>query len=96
MKEPTMEEVLNLVEFKRNLRGKLYVLDVKVSIAGSVWGHVAGDVNGSVWGRVEGSVEGTIGGRQWEFVETPKEKAIRLIRERRYEEAIMALEEDER
>ena len=95
MKEPTMEEVLNLVEFKRNLRGKLYVLDVKVSIAGSVWGHVAGDVNGSVWGRVEGSVEGTIGGRQWEFVETPKEKAIRLIRERRYEEAIMALEESE-
>ena len=95
MKEPTMEEVLNLVEFKRNLRGKLYVLDVKVSIAGSVWGHVAGDVNGSVWGRVEGRVEGTIGGREWEFVETPKEKIIRLIREGRGEEAIVALEESE-
>ena len=95
MEKPTMEEVLNLVEFKRNLRGKLYVLDVKVSIAGSVWGHVAGDVNGSVCGRVEGTVEGTIGGRQWEFVETPKEKAIRLIREGRGEEAIKALEESE-
>jgi hypothetical protein len=95
MKEPTMKEVLALVDFQRNLRGKLYVLDVKVSIAGSVWGHVAGDVNGSVWGRVEGTVEGTISGRQWEFVETPKEKAIRLIREGKGEEAIMALEESE-
>ena len=95
MKEPTMEEVLNLVEFKRNPRGKLYVLDVKVSIAGSVWGHVAGDVNGSVCGRVEGTVEGTIGGRQWEFVETPKEKAIRLIREGKGYEAIKLLEEAE-
>lgn len=95
MKEPTMEEVLNLVEFKRNLRGNLYVLDVKVSIAGSVWGHVAGDVNGSVWGSVEGTVEGTIGGRDWQFVETPKEKIIRLIREGRGEEAIAVLQESE-
>jgi hypothetical protein len=95
MKEPTMEEVLNLVDFQRNHRGKLYVLDVKVSIAGSVWGHVAGDVNGSVCGRVEGTVEGTIEGRKWQFVETPKEKAIRLIRERRYEEAIAVLQESE-
>jgi hypothetical protein len=95
MKEPTIEEMLNLVEFKRNPRGKLYVLDVKVSVSGSVFGHVYGDVNGSVWGRVEGRVEGTIGGRGWQFVETPKEKAIRLIREGKGEEAIVVLEESE-
>ena len=93
MKEPTMGEVLALVDFQRNVHGRLYVRTVKVSVEGSVWGHVRGDVNGSVWGDVEGTVEGTISGRQWEFVETPKEKAIRLIREGKSEEAIITLEE---
>jgi len=93
MKEPTMEEVLELVDFRRNVHGKLYVLDVKGSVVGEVWGSVHGDVHGSVWGDVEDIVQGTIGGRQWEFVETPKEKAIRLIREGKGEEAIKLLEE---
>ena len=79
MKEPTMEEVLKLVTFDRDEDGELFVRSVA----------------GSVWGSVGGTVEGTIGGREWEFVETPEEKAIRLIRERLYEEEIMALEEDE-
>ena len=94
MEEPTMEEVLELVDFQRNVHGRLYVRTVKVSVEGSVWGHVNGDVNGCIYGDVEGTVEGTISGREWRFVETPKEKAIRLIRRRRYEEAIMALEEE--
>jgi len=93
MKEPTMEEVLELVDFQRNVHGRLCVRTVKVSVEGSVWGHVHGDVNGSVWGDVEGTVEGTISGRQWQFAETPKEKAIRLIREGKSEEAIITLEE---
>jgi hypothetical protein len=93
MKEPTMEEVLELVEFRRNAFGKLYVNAVKVSVEGSVWGHVHGDVNGCIYGDVEGTVEGTISGRQWQFAETPKEKAIRLIREGKSEEAIITLEE---
>lgn len=95
MKEPTMEEVLDLVDFQRNVHGRLYVIDVNTSVTGSVFGHVHGNVNGSIYGDVEGSVEGTISGQQWQFAETPKEKAIRLIREGKSEEAIMALEESE-
>ena len=77
MKGPTMEEVLELVEFHRNLHGKLFVCDVYCT----------------VWGDVYGTVKGTIEGRKWEFVETPMEKAIRLIREGNGEEAIKVLEE---
>lgn len=81
MKEPTMEEVLELVDFYPNGNGDWRVLNVN------------GDVMNSVRGKVGGTVNGTISGRQWQFAETPKEKAIRLIRERRYEEAIITLEE---
>ena len=79
MKEPTMEEVQQLVEFQRNVHGQLFVCDVYCT----------------VWGDVHDTVKGTIEGRKWQFVETPKEKAIRLIREGKGEEAIMALEEIE-
>jgi hypothetical protein len=83
MKEPTMEEVLELVDFQRSVHGTLYVHTVKCS------------VEGNVVGNVKGRVCGKINGRSWQYVETPKGKAIRLIRERRYEEAIMALEESD-
>ena len=76
MKEPTMKEVLELVEFQSNVHGKLFICDV----------------NGTVWGDVHGTVKGTIEGRKWEFAETPIEKAIRLIREGKGEEAIDVLE----
>jgi len=92
MKEPTKKEMQELVEFERNIHGTLYVADVKASINGSVWGNVLGGVNGSIYGGVEGTVFGTISGQQWQFVETPKEKAIRLIREGKSEEAIDVLE----
>ena len=95
MEEPTMEEVLELVEFGRGVNGWLYVAAVKCSVEGTVFGNVYGDVDGSVWGHIEGTVEGTIGGRDWQFVETPKEKIIRLIREGRGEEAIAVLQESE-
>ena len=102
MKEPTMEEVLELVEFYRD-EGRLKVYqvfgDVKRSVVGSVggsvWGSVGGDIEDSVGGDIEGTVEGTISGREWGFVETPKKKVIRLIREGKSEEAIKILEEIE-
>jgi hypothetical protein len=94
MKEPTMEEMQQLVDFRRNFN-TLYVAAVKVSVEGSVFGHVYGDVNGSVWGHVEGTVQGTISGRDWHLAETPKEQAIRLILEGRGEEAIAVLQESE-
>jgi hypothetical protein len=100
MKEPTMKEVLKLVTFRRDVWGTLYVVDVWGNVLGnvgdSVYGDVYGDVKGTVWGDVGGDVQGTIKGREWDFVETPKEKAIRLIREGKDEEAIKVLQEGER
>jgi outer membrane lipoprotein SlyB len=107
MNEPTMEEVLELVSFERNGDGTLYLIgvrgsvwgNVEGSIKGNVLGYVSGYVEGNVWGNVcgfvGGSVGGTIDGRRWQFAETPKEKAIRLIREGNAEEAIKVLEEGE-
>ncbi len=104
MEEPTMEEVLELVEFDRNQDGSLRVKKVCGDVWGSVWGtvknsvwgtvcgDVVGSVEGSVWDNVNGTVRGKISGREWQFVETPKDRAVRLIREGRGEEAIKVLE----
>ena len=95
MKEPTMEEVLKFVTFGRDEDGELFLRSVLGNVNGTVWGNVNGSVEGNVYGDIGGTVKGTIGGRAWEWVETPKEKAIRLIREGKTQEAIMALEESE-
>ena len=70
MKEPTMEEVLELVRFSRDDDGKLHVSnvygDVLISVHGDV-GIVHGNVNlsvhGSVFGDVWGSVFGDVYGK---------------------------------
>ena len=85
----------DLVEFGRDDEGCLFVRTVKGSVFGAVEGDVVGDVAGDVWGHVRGKVCGTINGRVWQYVETPKQKAIRLIREGKGEEAIKVLEESE-
>jgi hypothetical protein len=72
------------VDFLRDVTGALKVCNVRRSI----WGNVGG----AIWGSVGGTVKGTIEGRKWEFIETPMEKAARLIREQSYEEAIYVLE----
>ena len=102
MEEPTMEEMLELVSFVRDDDDTLFVENVKGtvvgsvrgSVYGSVWGNVGGDVWGSVGGSVGGDVWGSVGGSEWQYVETPKERAIRLIREGKGEEAIKVLEEE--
>lgn len=86
MKEPTMEEVLELVEFDRSYDGDLFVKNVKRDVQGKV--------KGDVWSSVGGYVWGTINKRKWQFIETPKEKIIRLIREGKSEEALEVLEEE--
>ena len=99
MKNPTIKEILELVEFGRSADGKLFVS----YIHGNVMGDVDGNVNGNIWGSVEGHIDGsvagnvwgTIKGRYWGFAETDKEYAIRLIREGNAEEAIKVLEESE-
>ncbi len=98
MKEPTMEEVLELVSFERDDAGNLFVENVMGSVYGSVGGDVVRNVMGHVWGDVGGDVYGSvrnkISGREWQYVETLKERAIRLIREGKGEEAIEVLEEE--
>jgi len=82
----TLEEALKLVEFEF-VAGAWRVMHVKTSVYGSVWCDVIGDVDGSVGsvigsvGSVYGNVGGTINGREWQFVETPKDKLKRLIDE---------------
>ena len=65
MKEPTLEEVLKLVRFRRDENGKLQVSDVNGNVQGdvlgSVWGSVSDDVSGNVWGNVWGNVHGDVG-----------------------------------
>jgi hypothetical protein len=127
MKELTMQEVLELIEFERDLSGVLLVKKVKSSVWGnvegavygdvygdvgcSVWGNVKGNVGGDVYGHVKGGICGGVGGniyndvkgdvygaikgREWDFVETNKERAIRLMRQGEIEEAIKVLEENE-
>jgi len=85
----TLEEALELVVFHRNDEGTWCVDQVRGTVWGTVWGNVKGSVEGyvgcyvggSVGGSVKGIVGGTIGGREWNFVETPKEKLGRLIKE---------------
>ena len=68
--------------------------DVNGNVLGDVNGNVLGDVNGNVLGDVEGNVEGnvngTINGREWQFIETPKDKLKRLIEEKGDEELLKA------
>ena len=99
MKEIAIKEVLELVEFERSDDGKLFISYIK----GNVMGDVDGNLEGHVWGSIKGYVNGSIGenvfctinGRLWEFTETDKEYAIRLIREGKNEKAIKVLEGSE-
>lgn len=99
MERPTNEEMMKLVDFERDVDGTLFVKNVKGSVLGYVEGDVRasiqGSVSGNIYGHVGGRVCGAVNGRKWQFVETPKEKAIRLIREGKSEEAIKVLEESE-
>ena len=69
MKEPTMEEVLELVSFERDDSGRLCVRNVLGNVKGNVSGDVEGILFGSVGkvvddvrGDVLGNVEGYVGG----------------------------------
>ncbi len=81
-KQITLEELLELVTVKQTYDGGWQIIDVK--------GNVHGDVEGFVLGDVRSHVYGKINGRQWQSVETPKEKLERLIKEKGDEELIEA------
>lgn len=88
--KPTMEEISALVTFERVERGEYEGRLIIRSVRDTVYGDVKGPVHGSVWGHVYG----TISGRVWKFVETPKERVARLIREGKSEEAIQVMENE--
>ncbi len=53
---------------------------VRGHVGGGVRGDVRGGVRGNVYGDVRGHVGGTINGKQWQYVETPRQKVERLIK----------------
>ena len=75
-KQITLKGALKLVEFEF-FEKEWRVKEVKTN----VYGDVCGNVHGNVCGNVEGDVCGIINGREWQFVETPREKLKRLIEE---------------
>jgi hypothetical protein len=87
----TLDEALRLVDFDQYRDGSWRVKTVK-DYCHTVKGYchtVQGDC-----GTVEGRVLYTINGRQWRYVETPKEKIVRLVEEgASKEELLKALEE---
>lgn len=101
----TLEQALELVDFDQSNCGTWHVNVVKGSCftvkgsCGTVEGNCGiikgycGLVEGNC-GIVDGRVLTTINGRQWQYVETPKERLTRLIEEgASKEELLNALEE---
>lgn len=105
----TLEEALRLVTFIKDNAGKWRVSNVcdhvhgdvhgdvdgnvRGDVCGDVCGVVHGDVCGHVHGDVDGSVGGTISGKKWAFIETPREKLARLIKEKGDQELLKAFNE---
>ena len=85
-----IEEALRLVSFYQAADGRWHIEDVKNVVFGNVESYIVGDVKGCIRGDVYGVVDGTINGREWQFVETPKDRLRRLIEERDDQELIDA------
>ena len=105
----TLEEALKLVTFTKDRAGKWFVGNIYGNVPGNIFGDVSGcilgDVSGYIYGNVGGTVEGnvegdvcgnvggTISGKKWAFIETPREKLARLIKEKGDQELIKAFNE---
>ncbi len=68
----TLEELLKLVTVEWDSDGEWHIIDVKGDVDGDVYGYVGGSVGGYVFGRIKG--------REWQYIETPKERLGRLIK----------------
>jgi hypothetical protein len=98
----TRDELLDLIFVEKGAGGGWYISGVKTDVYGKVQGDVFGDIGGGVLGNIEysvigdvigdvgGNVGGTINGREWNFVETPREKLQRLVAEGATKEALLA------
>ena len=90
----TLEEALKLVEFQKDCLGKWYVRAVRgdCELVEGDCGIVVGNCD-IVKGNchvVEGTVYQTISNRNWQYVETPKERFERLLGETENKELIEA------
>ena len=74
----TLEEALQLVEFCQDFQGRWHVYTVKRDCY-TVKGNC--DIVEGNCITVEGKVFKTINGREWQYIETPRQKFQRLIKE---------------
>jgi len=101
----TLDEALELVDFHhypdagwcvKTVKGNCMTVEGYCSTVKGDCGTVEGycfAVKGNCY-TVEGRVLHTINGRQWRYVETPKEKIVRLVEEGASKEKLLkALEE---
>ena len=88
----TLAKALDLVDF-HFAGGEWMVKDVKGDVWGNVRGSLFGSVFGDAWGNIVGRVFGTINGKDWDYVETPKQKLRRLIKEQESAIGTVAVEE---
>jgi hypothetical protein len=101
----TLEQALELVDFDQGNDGTWHVTVVKGFCSfvkgdcGTVEGNCGtvkgycGTVEGNC-GIVDGCVLDTINGRQWQYVETPRERVMRLVKEgAAIDELLKALEQ---
>ena len=68
MKEPTIEEVLELVSFDRDENGRLRIYNVLGDVRGNLYGGVRGNLYGSVHGSVRGNVGGDVEGKVYGII----------------------------
>ena len=87
----TLDEALKLVDFDQLQNGQWYVKTVKGNCI-TVQGYcevIYGNVH-----TVEGRVVATINGREWQYVDDPRERVARLLKEGApKEELLEALEQ---
>jgi len=90
----TVEELLELVTVEQAYDDGWRIVEVKGDVLSHVYGNIYGDVTHSIYGTVHRdvgrNVYGKINGREWQFVETPKDKLKRLIEESGNEELLEA------
>ena len=56
--KPTLKEINELVSFRRNRSGKLYISEINSDINGNINGNINGDINGEVDGNINGIISG--------------------------------------
>ncbi len=86
----TRDELLDLIRVEKGPDGAWRIRNVKANVYGNIYGDVICSIHGDVGGDVGGVLGGTINGKHWQYVETPREKVERLIKETGHTELLEA------